>query len=604
MTGIRPETRSRHDLGAPREPERHVSRTAKRTAWAVAVIALVISAVVFVFDANMWRESIVDWVEKETGRTIAIDGEMHLDIGLKPVLTARDVRLANADWAVAPNMAEVQHLEIGLDLLALVRGHWFIPHLLLRGASVQLEVEPSGRANWELGAGTDGLQWSPQIQSLAIEDSRLSMVDRARGVELDVAVTSGAAGPDGNARSLTLDGKGRFKGQALELTVRGGPLLGLRGSDRPYPLEARIRIGKTLANLAGSVSEPLRPADLNMKFDISGPNAALLTPILQLPMPTTPPYKLAGDLVREGQIWRFKNVSGVVGDSDLAGTISLDMAQQRPLITADLVSGHIDLLDLGPVLGLHPEGIAPAGSDAAVARRVFSDERLHREQIERTDARVTFRGKSVAAPRLPLLRDVELDFELNAGVLRLRPLRFGFTGGAIKLFTSLDANVVPARTELDLRLSQMQLQNILDLIGLKGSATGVLAGRAVLSAEGDTLRSAMATARGQASLIMERGQIARSTLALLDAGFLKALALSLRKREAEPMNIRCLVAQFAIDDGVMTTTTALRDTEETLIMGAGTIDLGKETLALKIQGKAKRPDQADVRAHHARRSDR
>jgi uncharacterized protein involved in outer membrane biogenesis len=333
----------------------------------------------------------------------------------------------------------------------------------------------------------------------------------------------------------------------------------------------------------------LSPADLNMKLDISGPNAAQLAPILQLPMPTTPPYKLAGDLVREGKVWRFGNFSGVVGDSDLAGSISLDLAQQRPLMVADLVSGHIALLDLGPVLGLQPEGVTPAGSDATAARRVLSDERLHREQIEKTDARVTFRGKSVAAPRLPLLRDVEFDFELNAGVLRLRPLRFGFSGGAITLFTSLDANVVPARTELDIRLSHMQLQNILDLVGLEGAAKGVLEGRAVLSDKGDTLRSAMATARGQASMIMDRGQISGSTLALLDAGFLKALAMSLQKLAPEPMDIHCLVVQFAIEDGLMTATSALMDTAETLIVGAGTIDLGAETLALKIQGRPKGP---------------
>jgi AsmA family protein len=55
------------------------------------------------------------------------------------------------------------------------------------------------------------------------------------------------------------------------------------------------------------------------------------------------------------------------------------------------------------------------------------------------------------------------------------------------------------------------------------------------------------------------------------------------------MTIHCLVAGFDIEDSRMTTTTAVLDSEETLIRGEGTIDLDKETLALRIQGRPKKP---------------
>lgn len=55
------------------------------------------------------------------------------------------------------------------------------------------------------------------------------------------------------------------------------------------------------------------------------------------------------------------------------------------------------------------------------------------------------------------------------------------------------------------------------------------------------------------------------------------------------MTIHCLVAGFDIEDGLMTATTAVLDSEETLIRGEGAIDLDKETLALRIQGRPKHP---------------
>lgn len=60
-------------------------------------------------------------------------------------------------------------------------------------------------------------------------------------------------------------------------------------------------------------------SDLRLNLHITGPNAALLAPILNVPLPRTRPYTLSGDLVHEGAVWRFDAFSGVVGGSDLTG---------------------------------------------------------------------------------------------------------------------------------------------------------------------------------------------------------------------------------------------------------------------------------------------
>ena len=565
-------------------------RYLKRTAVAVVVVAVLVAAVPWVLESNLFRDAVVARIAKETGRELAIDGSWNLRLGLRPRITARDVRFGNADWAAGPNMAEVRRLEIEFDLLALARGRWIFHDLLVHGASLHLEKDEQGRANWRWGGPPDQPRWSPEIRSLAIEESRLTLHDRSRAVELKATLTSSApAGHDPGSRVVALEGAGRIQGEEFELQMRGGSLLALRGQKEPYPLEAKIRVGETEATLAGTVRGPLPASDLRLNLNITGPNAALLAPILHVPLPRTRPYALSGDLVREGAVWRFDAFSGVVGGSDLTGSISVDVAGERPLMVADLVSERIEFVDLAPAIGLDPEALLADGSDEDFSRHILSDARLQRVQIQKTDARMTFRGKNFVSPRTQALKDVAIDLQLNDGVLRFTPLRFGFTGGALTLFASIYSKVEPAHSDIDIRLSNMRLQNLLDLLQLDGSAEGTLKGRVRFSAQGDTLRSAMATARGDASLVMERGLVSGSTIAALDAGFLEALALVLGDGEPDPMTIHCLVAGFDIKDGRMTANTAVLDSEKTLIRGEGAIDLGAETLKLRIQGRPKHP---------------
>ena len=69
-------------------------------------------------------------------------------------------------------------------------------------------------------------------------------------------------------------------------------------------------------------------------------------PITGILLPPTPPYRLSGDLVRAGEIWRFTDFDGRLGDSDLRGEIEVDLAQDALFFDADLVTGKLDFDDL------------------------------------------------------------------------------------------------------------------------------------------------------------------------------------------------------------------------------------------------------------------
>ena len=62
-----------------------------------------------------------------------------------------------------------------------------------------------------------------------------------------------------------------------------------------------------------------------------------------IPIPETPAYRIAGQLDYADHKFRFHGFRGVVGSSDLRGTIEEDPGQERPMVTADLASIKVDL---------------------------------------------------------------------------------------------------------------------------------------------------------------------------------------------------------------------------------------------------------------------
>lgn len=574
-------------------------RALKWTGATVLVIATLIAVVLLVLDWNMLRGPLAARVSQEAGRDFAIEGDLTGNLSLTPWIRARNIRLANAEWATETDMVRIEELGLRVDLRALARGRFVFTDAHIRGAQVHLEVDEEGRSNWDLDAldPTDEPIDVPLVESLVIEESRLAYRDRLRDIELDASVSSAEAiSPDEGTLPVRFEGTGSLQGEPFVVNVRGGSLLTLRDEDEPYPVEVEARVGDTQAKGTGTIPEPMQPRDLDMTLHITGPNAELLAPILHIPIPATPPYELSGRLLREADLWRFESFEGVVGNSDLSGTVTVDDGRERPLVTADLVSRNLELADLGAVIGLPPGG-APTGeaeaADVAPAR-VFPDAPLQLEQIQATDARVTFRGEHVIAPNMPL-GEVALDLELDEGVLQLAPLRFDFAGGQLDLYTSIYSRSEPVHTDYDLRLSGIRLQSIFDEAGIEGDAEGTLYGQARFSTTGDTIRRAMATAEGNASIVMGEGRVDGSILGLLDVGFLEAVAVMVTDGRPRPMIIRCFVTAFEIEDGLMRTPAMVLDTEDTLIVAEGVIDLGEETVQVRIDGEPKDPTFAGTR---------
>lgn len=557
---------------------------------AVALLGLVV-----LWDWNWFKGPLERQVQARTGRSFEIAGSLDVDLGRITTIRATALRLGNAPWSQAPTMASAQRLEFGIETWPLLlRRQVRIPDMRLGQPRLRLETGPKGVGNWMFGK-QGGRQ--PQFRRLRIDDGQLRFIDAPAGTDIRVAVASAALAGPAAAPPIDVAGGGRWRGNRFRIRGRAESPLDLRDSQRPYRIDARAQAGATQAHARGTLLDPLRLRDFDLKLALSGKDLADLYPLIGIATPPTPPYALDGRLRRDASnarvIWLYQDFSGRFGDSDLSGNASVTRGGARPYLRADLVSRRLDFDDLAGFVGAAPGAGAKETTNAELAAlaarqqarsRVLPDTPYALDRLRAMDADVRWKAQRLQAPRLPL-DDMDARLLLENGLLQLKPLNFGVAGGDIRANIRMDACEKIIRTRADIAARGLNLARLLPDTARAQDAIGKLGGNLALSGRGNSIAQMLGSSDGTAALGMGRGQV--SNLLMEYAGIDIAEALRFLIRGDRKIPIRCAFGDFSVKGGVMTARTLAFDTSDTIIVGAGSISLKDETLALKLRPRPK-----------------
>lgn len=587
--------------------------------WIVAALATIMVAIivfVMVFDWNWVRDPLARLVSSQVQRELAISGSFQGEWSMRPRLIAQDIHLSNTEWATDDDMLAAERVEVVVDLWQLLKGRLDLPEVILVKPKISLQRQADGSANWTFGTEQAAKILAPEdrtempvIGRLMIEGGEFRYRDVPLGLDLDSKIAS-VQGEGGNGDApIHLEGHGSLQKQRFTLKLDGGSLLSLRAAEQPYPLKGEINFGATAARLDGTLDDPIGFEGVNLKLIVRGPDLADLAPLLRVPLPGTPAYELAGTLNRDGDIWRVRQMSGLVGKSDIAGDLMVDLGRPRLYIEADLKSKKLDYRDVGPLIGIDPYPEPPtkaapkdlAGSPSepvqpaapARPRRVLPDAPLQADLVRATDAKVIFRGEDVEAPGAPL-GATELDLDLKDGVLKLAPLKVEVAGGTANADIVIDARAKVVKTDYDVKLTRLELANFLDDAGLKGAGRGRIDGRIKLAGTGDTVRESLGTSNGDIRLTMGKGHISTLAMELVGLDAMEALGFMIGgDKKAE---IRCMLTDMRVENGVATPRIALLDTSDSNVTIDGSISLRDETLKLRVIGHPKDPSLLSARS--------
>ncbi len=556
----------------------------------LALIVLIVLAVAF-FDWNWLRDPIARRVSSSTGRSFAINGDLNVHLSLQPRIVANDIVLGNAAWGREPGMLRIKRLDFRIDILKLLAGRVEFPEMALSEPHVVLEVSRDGMPNWVFNGQDENKPVEfPAIGALTIDRGSAKYRDPKTNTDLALEVKTLADGTAKPEASLEVAGKGRFKGLPATFHARGGALLSLRSADHPYPIKASGTLGTTKASIDGNLLDPLHFKGEQLNFKLEGSDLALLFPIIGVPFPPTPAYKLAGFLDHTGDVWTFRGFKGTVGQSDLAGEFAVDRGKHPQMITAALVSKKLVMKDLGGFIGADrgtkPSQTPPPGD------RVLPAEPFSLEKLQAADADVHFRGEKILTEKMPFEK-VRAHLIVNNGRLKLAPLDFGVAGGNLVSQIDMDGRKPRIVVRADITAKGLHLGQMFPESRLAAADTGTMGGRAKLEGNGNSIAQMLATANGEAALIMDGGSVGELMLRLSNLDIANSLVVLLGGDKQVP--IRCMVGNFKAVHGDFKVEALVLDTPKVNITGSGNVNFTDESLHLRLVSQSKGFSLASLR---------
>ncbi|HEY0342923.1 MAG TPA: AsmA family protein, partial [Steroidobacteraceae bacterium] len=349
------------------------------------IVVLLITLVVLDANADALRGPIARMAGAHLGRAVQIDGRLELHLfSWTPRVVVNQLRIANPDWvkdlpaakgsvaakdsaagkaastekfgAAPEDMARIGRLEVSLSVPALFKGDVLLPYVGLDDSDIDLIRDPKERANWDF---SDTAQQKPAASAkptklpllgrLHLGKGHLLVSDQVRKLRFDGTIAADQAA-NGGPQTLSLKGDGSINGQPFELKATGDPLITAE-SHKPYTIVSDIRAGRTKVKSRITITKPFDMGSVVADLSASGDDLADLYYLSGLALPNTAPYTVAGHLQRRGTLLKLTNFRGTLGNSDIHGTMSVETAAKRPVLTADLSTRLLDIKDLGPTLG-------------------------------------------------------------------------------------------------------------------------------------------------------------------------------------------------------------------------------------------------------------
>lgn len=546
------------------------------------------------------------WVNRQASelvdRSVAIQGDLdvqwirpHDEPGWRgwlpwPQISASDVVVGNPAWIPQEkNMARVSQLSVLINPAALLERTVQIASLQIGQADLLLQRQADGAANWTLHKDPQesASAWKVDLQTLSLEGVHAQVLDAVSTLELTAELnTLQEQGADGYGIGWKADGA--YRGAGVSGEGKTGGLLSLREGSKPFPLQGQVHIGSTTIELEGSVVRPQNIAALDVNLKLSGDTMADLYPLLGVALPNTPPYRTEGHLIGElegDDTWRYESFKGMVGKSDLEGTLVYQLRQPRSLLTGAVKSKLLRLQDLGPLIGADTSDVkaskTPDDKHRQPAGKALPVASISTKAWGAMDADVKFKGDKILHNKDLPLDNIEAHVKLQNKVLTFTPLNFGMAGGTLSNTLRLDGQGASIKAELETAARHMQLKKLFPGAESMDASFGELHGDAKITAQGSSVAELLAHSNGEIKALVSRGTI--SNFLLEAAGLNVANMVILKLFGDEQIMLNCLASDFGVKQGLMTARAFRLETDDTIVDISGTINLATEELDLDIR---------------------
>jgi len=307
---------------------------------AIMALLLGIGAIIAVqsLDLNRVKEMLTVQVKKATGRTLTIAGPLELQVGLVPVVAAKRVTLSNPEGSSRPDMVKIEHFEMEIALMPLLKREIVVNRLILSAPDILIETDASGPGNLDFSRPTDQSQLKPgepmpqtaaggdaayrfTLNELKITHGLVSWHDRTSNKTQSLEIQELTVQADRDAAEmLAVRLLTRVRDQQIELNGTVGRADALLGG-KPFPLNLKAKLEGVTLKAEGSIADLAAFKGLQIKMAAQGPELINVIRLAGLTKPELPenlgPFNISAHLSDAGKQLSLTDVVIEAGKADL-----------------------------------------------------------------------------------------------------------------------------------------------------------------------------------------------------------------------------------------------------------------------------------------------
>ena len=537
------------------------------------VMALLLAAAL---DAGHFHGPLVKFLAADAQREIRVDGPLRLRLfSRNPQLTAERVTIGNPPWTPPGIAAQTDKITVIFETPRF--GHFFdIARLELEGATLHMFRDVPGHANWQMKNPDEAISPGlPIIHAVSMVDAHVLLEDAQKHRQFDGTVTVQDTHRAHGAQPLRIEAKGQLNGRPVSFDLIGDPLRSASHSE-PYGFTVTERSRGSYLTAKGALMKAFDLLHLDAAFEANGADLKDLYYLTGAKLIDTGAYHLTGKFSRRDDTASYTDLAVTFGQSDIHGSVSIELRKGLSSIDADVSSQSLHLADLGPrAAGRDPQPAQPM---------LLSNAAPNAGALLPMTATVRFRARRVAVGRITL-NTVAAKMTVDRGVLAVTPLSADVLDGKMNVQLKIDARKEIPAIDLEVGITALQLGQYAHKGTGPPAIEGPLGLRVSLTGRGKSIHEFAASADGTVKATLPSGTV-RDSLAELTGIDLRGLGLLLTENKKE-VPVRCGVASFQAHDGTLTLRNLVLDTEPVLITGEGSAHLDAETLDFVLRGYPK-----------------
>ncbi len=577
------------------ERRRQTWRIVRNVLLTILGLIVAIWLVLYITKGRFLKHPFERFVGGQTHRPVTVAGDFQLYFApFRIKFVAEKMTIANPAWATRPYLFQAERIDTRIAPLSLIWGKRRLYWLDLVNGAVDLEWNADHSANtWTFSNEKGGKPLEfPRIDVATVHGTTVRYRDPRMQLLADLKVDDIRSSDARIGKAVGVDGDGTIRGTPFRVTAQ---LLSPDATVNRGKNELRLRawaahnvvdVSGTLPSIAGIEGVPLQTR-------ARGRNLSELLGIIGVVIPNTRSYRLKAQLVQQGQEYRFTRMSGIVGESDVAGKLTI-LNGERIHLDSTLATRTLDIVDAAPFIGYNPDiveakgAIAAAAATGAAPQRIMPDAELPIETMRRFDADLKWTIRAIRSRNLPI-SNVDLTLDLERGRLALSPMNFAMARGNVASDVVFDTRQRPTAVSYDIRVAPTPLGRLLAGYGIaEAGTTGTVKGRIRLEGRGDSIHDSLSTASGRIAFIVPQGQLWTRNVQLAELDLGTFVQKMFEDKLKKPVELNCGLVGFTVRNGVAAADPILFDTTKNVIVGRGGFSFRTESIDLAFRADGKK----------------